>query len=475
MRAILALLPPVIAAVVFAVANAEWPALMHALDVAPEARLARWGEAVVATLTALSVAWAVNRALHVLLWRGLFASPDRPPLPRLLTDIVGALIYVLALALLGEWHFRAELATGALATSGILVAVIGFAVRDIIADVFSGLNAQLERPYSIGDWIEFQGRVGQVVEISWRATRLVTQDEVTVVVPNGLLARQPYVNYSLPRRHFRDALKVRLDPAVPADRARRILLAAARSAAGVRSDPPPDIKLIELDRQAAVYHVRFWVDDYRSLQPARDAVAGAVLDHLDKAGLALARDEQEVILRRDGVGGDTRLSPEQLLRRVDLFDALNDEDFADLVRGLKLRRVPAGQTLVREGEPGRSLFVLVEGLLDVEARDARGGVRPLARLGPGGVVGEISLLTGSPRTASVTARTDAEVYEIDADAFRPVLERRPALAEELSAIVAQRLQRNAALSEPSPVSTPAEIERPLAGRILDRMRTFFRI
>lgn len=475
MRAIVALLPPVITAIVFGLANAEWPALLRGLDIAADARAARWGETVIATLTALAVAWAINRALHVLLWRGLLATPARPPLPRLLTDMAGALVYIIALALLGEWHFRAELATGALATSGILVAVIGFAVRDIIADVFSGLNAQLERPYGIGDWIEFQGKVGQVVEISWRATRLVTQDELTVVVPNGLLARQPYINYSLPRRHFRDALKVRLDPAVPAERARRILLAAARSAAGVRLDPPPDIKLIELDRQAAVYHVRFWVDDYRSLQPARDAVAGAVLDHLDKAGLGLARDEQEVILRRDAAAGDTRLSPDQLLRRVDLFDALNDQDFADLVRGLRLRRVGAGTALVREGEPGQSLFVLAEGLLDIEAKDPRGERRPLARLGPGGVVGEISLLTGSPRTASVVARTDAVLYEIDADAFRPVLERRPALAEELSAIVANRLQRNATLAEPGPAGPPTEPERPLASRILDRMRAFFRI
>lgn len=475
MRAIVALLPPVIAAIVLGLANAEWPAVMRGLDIAPEARAARWGDAAVATLTALAVAWMVNRALHVLLWRGLLAAPERPPLPRLLTDAVGALVYITALALLGEWHFGAELATASLATSGILVAVIGFAVRDIIADIFSGLNAQLERPYGIGDWIEFQGKIGQVVEISWRATRLVTQEELTVVVPNGLLARQPYVNYSLPRRHFRDAVKVRLDPAVPAERARRILLAAARSATGVRSDPPPDIKLIELERQAAVYHVRFWVDDYRNLQPARDAVAGAVLDHLDKAGLGLARDEQEVILRRDGAGGDTRLSPDQLLRRVDLFDALNDQDIADLVRGLKLRRVKAGEALVREGEPGQSLFVLAEGLLDVEAKDPRGERRPLARLTPGGLVGEISLLTGSPRTATVIARTDAVLYEIDADAFRPVVERRPALAEELAGIAAGRMQRNAALGEPGPAGTPAEAERPLATRILDGMRAFFRI
>ncbi len=475
MRFVILMLPPALAALILGAGVIQWPALMRALDVAPAARLARFGDATVATAFALACAWTANRALNLVLWRGLLRSPGQPPVPRLLVDLVGALIYLLALALVGEWHFRADVMTGALATSGLLVAVIGFAVRDVIADVFSGVTAQLERPYAIGDWIEFQGRVGQVVEVSWRATRLLTQEEVTVVVPNGLLARQPFVNYSLPRRHFRDTLKVRLEPSLPAPRARRILLAAARSADGVRNDPPPDIRLIEFDRQAAVYHVRFWVDDYRALQATKDAVAGAVLDHLDKAGLGFAREGSDVVLHRDPQGAGSRQGPEQILRRIELFDALEDRDIADLVGGLRLRRIAAGEAVVREGEAGSSLFVLTEGLLEVEAGDPQGEVRPVGRLTPGGVFGEISLLTGQPRTATVRARTDAVLYEITADSFMPVLKRRPALAEELSVIVAGRLSRNAALAKVEPGETPQETERPLANRILGRMKGFFRL
>lgn len=475
MRFVIHMLPPFLAALILGAGVIQWPAVMRALEIAPETRFARFGDATMATAFALAGAWAANRTLNVLLWQGLMRSPGQPPVPRLLVDLVGALIYLLALALVGEWHFRADVMTGALATSGLLVAVIGFAVRDVIADVFSGVTAQLERPYAIGDWIEFQGKIGQVVEVSWRATRLVTQEEVTVVVPNGLLARQPFLNYSLPRRHFRDTLKVRLDPAVPAVRARRILLAAARSADGVRNDPPPDIRLIEFDRQAAVYHVRFWVDDYRSLQATKDAVAGAVLDHLDKAGLGFAREGNDIVLHRDATGASGRQGPEQILRRIELFDVLEDRDIADLVGGLRMRRAAAGEAIVREGEAGSSLFVLTEGLLEVEARDAQGDSRPVARLSPGGVFGEISLLTGQPRSATVIARTDAVLYEITADSFMPVLQRRPALAEELSVIVAGRLSRNAALAQVEPGETPQEAERPLANRILGRMRGFFRL
>jgi len=475
MRHILHMLPPVIAALIFGIAVFEWPALMRLLEISETSRFARVGDATMATAFALTGAWAVNRALNIVLWQGLLRSPGQPAVPRLLVDIAGALIYLLALALVGEWHFRADVMTGALATSGLLVAVVGFAVRDVIADIFSGVTAQFERPYAIGDWIEIQGKVGQVVEISWRATRLVTQEEVTVVVPNGLLARQPFLNYSLPRRHFRDTLKVRLDPSVPAERARRILLAAARSAEGVRASPPPDIKLIEFDRQAAIYHVRFWVDDYRGLQPAKDLVAGAVLDHLDKAGLSFARDGSDIVLHRQSEGTSGKQAPEQILRRVELFDVLDDRDIADLIAGLRLRRAAAGEAIVREGEDGASLFVLTEGLLEVEAKDPQGAARPVGKVAPGGVFGEISLLTGQPRSATVIARTDAVLYEITAESFLPVLQRRPALAEDLSAIVAGRLRRNAALAQVVPGETPQETERPLANRILGRMKGFFRL
>lgn len=469
------MLPPALTALVLGIGMAEWPALMQAMAVPPAARLARFGDAGLATAFALAAAWTLNRALNLVLWQGLLRSPGRPPVPRLLIDLSGAMIFLLALALVGEWHFRVEMMTGALATSGLLVAIIGFAVRDVIADVFSGVTAQLERPYAIGDWIEFQGRTGQVVEISWRATRLVTLDETTVVVPNGLLARQPLLNYSLPRRHFREVLRVRLDPAVPAARARRILMAAARSADGVRADPPPDVKLLEFDRQAAVYHLRFWVDDFRALQPARDAVAGAVLDHLDKAGLGFAREGSDILLHRETSPAGGRQAPEQILRRVDLFDVLDDRDVADLVAGLKLRRAVAGEVLVREGEEGASLFVVTEGLLQVEAKGPESAPRPVGRLAPGEVFGEISLLTGQPRTATVTARTDAVLFEITADSFMPVLQRRPDLAEELAAIVADRLGRNAVVAQVDPGETQQEIERPLANRILGRMRGFFRL
>lgn len=475
MRFIIRMLPPGLAALLLGFAVAEWTVALQAVGIAPQMRVARFGEAILAIAFALAVAWTLNRALNLLLWRGLLRSPARPPVPRLLIDLSSALIYLLSLALLGEWHFQAELMAGALATSGLLVAIVGFAVRDVIADVFSGVTAQLERPYAIGDWIEFQGRTGQVVEVSWRATRLVTLDETTVVVPNGLLARQPLLNYSLPRRHFREVLRVRLDPAVPAARARRILMAAARSADGVRADPPPDVKLLDFDRQAAVYHLRFWVDDYRALQPARDAVAGAVLDHLDKAGLGFAREGSDILLHRETMGDGGRQAPEKILRRVDLFDVLDDRDVADLVAGLRLRRAAAGEVIVREGEEGASLFVLTEGLLGVEAKDPQGAPRPVGRLAPGEVFGEISLLTGHPRSATVTARTDAVLLEITAESFMPVLQRRPELAGELAAIVAGRLGRNALLAQAVPGETPHETERPLANRILGRMRGFFRL
>ena len=115
---------------------------------------------------------------------------------------------------------------GFLTTSGIIIAVIGFALRNLISDVFTGIALGLERPLKIGDWIEFdQGEPGRIVEINWRASRLVTADEISVVVPNSQLATAAFRNYST-AKYWRDKFDIVLPYDITYRQAERILLSA---------------------------------------------------------------------------------------------------------------------------------------------------------------------------------------------------------------------------------------------------------
>ena len=424
----------------------------------------RWAALDLAAGTAfwLCLAWAAARLAGLLL-----ASH-----PKLLSDLIGAALFVVAVIVATQVVFDLP-ATGLIATSSVLIAVLGFALRNIFGDIFSGIALGIEHPYGLGDWIETTEHcAGRVTGISWRATRLVTRDGVTMVVPNSLIAGHRIAVYGPDGAgRYRVALGITLDAAVPADRARRILLAAAMEA---RRDLPgfaPDVVLADLAQGVANYQLRFHVPDFAQEMHWRDAVTVAVQRALHRAGLAVAYPTRGTVVRQFDPGtADGGRST--LLDAIDLFHPFTAEERATLAGAMRPRVVAPGTAIVRRGEEGSSLFLLAEGVLEVRIARPGGGETPVARLFPGSVFGEGSMLTGQPRSATILAETEAMVFELQRDDIDPVLRARPDVLEGLTAIMAERQARNQAGPRSPDAPSPAA---PSREDILARLRSFFGI
>ena len=203
-----------------------------------------------------------------------------------------------------------------------------------------------------------------------------------------------------------------------------------------------------------------------------------MLRHLRQAGVPLAYAKLDLYHARmpaRGVAPDPDHAAEALLARCELFAALDAADLASLAAATRQRRLPAGAALLRQGEPGSSLLIVVEGVLDVwREPEAAGGRRVwLNAIGAGAMLGEFSLLTGEPRSATVTVKRDALLLEIGREALAPVLERRPELVEALGRSLAERRARSEALTAgPSP-DDPAVAGAEHEGRLRQRIRAFF--
>jgi CRP-like cAMP-binding protein len=135
---------------------------------------------------------------------------------------------------------------------------------------------------------------------------------------------------------------------------------------------------------------------------------------------------------------DHRTQLDILLARSDLFGLLDPEELRGLAQNARRCRAAAGTPVVRQGEAGDSLFVVVEGVLEVEVTTEDGRRHRMRLLAPGDMFGEYSLLTGAPRSATVAARTDSLLFEITKGDLVPVLERCPELAAAMSRILAAR-------------------------------------
>ncbi len=128
------------------------------------------------------------------------------------------------------------------------------------------------------------------------------------------------------------------------------------------------------------------------------------------------------------------------LKNIPLFHDLPDRDLNDLARKVTERSYAAGEALVRKGETGDALFLIVDGAVKIVSENAQGEELVLNQCGPGETIGEMSLLDQSPRSASVVALSATRVLELDRAAFTEIINQQPELSLLLIRSISSRLR-----------------------------------
>jgi len=394
----------------------------------------------------LSAAWLTGRIVAMLITVKGAADTAGGEGSKLLGDVVMIAFVSAGVIAILAFVFDQPV-TGLIATSGFLAAVIGFALRNMIADLFSGIALNVEKPFSIGDWIEIEsGEQGEIIEMNWRATRLVTIQGRMVVVPNSRLAERKFINLYRPQRPFRTVKTLVVDYQAPPQRVVDIFLSAMESTDGVLPGYP-NVVLIERSTERGIeYGLHFWVEHaVRRYIIERQVVINAV-EFLNQAGLTPAYPKIDItvarpVLRQINRGTDM----EVLLRRIELLKPLPTEAIKMLANEVELKEFATGSTIVKQGDEGGSLFALVSGLVDVYIKNPGDDEeRRMASLHPGEVFGEMSLLTGAQRGATVKAVTSVNAVEVRKTDLQSILEQHPDVVGALSTMQSERLSDNAA-------------------------------
>ena len=393
------------------------------------------------------------------------------PLPRIFLDVLLWLVVGAALvAVLYEAGVRPEsLFTG----SAVVTAVLGFALRDTLGNVFAGLAIHAEHPFEVGDWIQYDGNqahIGKVVEVNWRATKVITLDEAYVIIPNGQLAQASIRNFSKPDPWSRRSLFVVTPYGVPPQRVQSIILDAIRGSFGVLDHPAPSVVTNAFTDRG----VEHWVRLFTTAFDRRDRVDGMARDRI---WYALARHGIDIPVATHAVRLTPLPAPEPeaidivetrraaVLRAVPLFRPLSDDQVRHVAGRVVERVYAAHEPVIRQGDPGESLFIILSGSVDVVAADGASPPTPVATLRAGDFFGETSLMTGAPRSATVTAVEETRLLEVEKAVFRDVLQTSPVLVDELGRTLRERLDERArAMSDAVP---PAAEPHDLLRRIRD--------
>lgn len=368
------------------------------------------------------------------------------PLPRILREIVHGVVYA-AIVLVALQQAGVEPGS-LLTTSALLTAVLGLSLQETLGNLFAGLAIQLQAPFEVGDWIQFDAdpkHIGRVVEINWRATKVVTLDEVEVVVPNAALAKAPITNFTKPTPVARRSVYVSATYDVPPVEVHRIILEAIRDVPGVVREPVPSV----VTNQFGEYGIEYWVRYYTDQFHRRDGVDGGVRDRIWYAlrrasveipyphrTIEVRQVTEETSAREAALQRDQR---ERALRCVDMFRVLSDDELHRLAELAEPRLYAPGEVIVRQGDATTDLFVIEHGEVVVSLeRPGAAATTEVARLGAGKFFGEMALVTGDPRQATVRAATSCQMLAVGREGLQRLLENAPDLADRMGAVLLER-------------------------------------
>jgi len=402
----------------------------------------------------------------------------RPAIPQLVRDL-GAWVAVFAAFVLGGyWFLGFDLSAFAL-SSAAATAALGFALQDVLKNVFAGIALQTEQPFDLGDWLEVDGSARQVIQMSWRATQMRDNLGVEYREPNANLVAARITRLGSGAVPVGFAVHVGVTYGSPPGRVKQSLVRAAREAEGVLAHPPPQALVVGFGESAVQYELRYWSDRPQNVARVRDHVLTRVWYQLHRDGWTIPFPIRTVQIESQRRIAADKASwraarADGLIASTDLFAGLDPAVRRRLAAGARQFYFDTGEQLVAEGESGDSLMLLSRGSVTVSKRASGTTTIQLAELGAGSYFGEMSLLTGAPRSATVTAEGPVEVFVLDREALAPILESDPAIAETLS----RRLTERAAATD-ARLGEKRETAR-VAGdsdqvSLLRRIRGFFKL
>ncbi len=378
---------------------------------------------------ALDVVWVVAARLS---HRGV--AP-----PRILKDLslVAAALVVVA----AELNSQGVLTTvGSAAVLGGVAFIVGPGSATQIGNISSALAVQVERQFSVGDWVEIAGELGRVENISWNSTYLYDDvDDRYIVIPNSLIDHSKTINYSRPSASdYRLDLQIGLPLEMPPGLAMKTLLEVLNFHQSIIDPARSRVVLKSIDQDSINYVLKFFVGDFRLRNKIRTEIFSSIWYALERIGYSLPYSvvDLRTVQSRRQLQEQRRQREEEdsfaSLRSIDLFSSLSDDEIREIVCNDRLLGFGPGEIVVEIGAVGGSMYVVMEGSCSVLIPDPSGGkgMVEVAQLPSGTIFGEISALTNAPRTASIKAASHLVLQEISQQQIEAIfLSNQEAMAE----------------------------------------------
>jgi small-conductance mechanosensitive channel len=373
--------------------------------------------------------------LGFLLLLAIFFNPrGSRQIPRILQDIMQGLIYA------GALFFTLKNAgvqiNSLIISSALITAVLGLGLQEPVGNLFSGIGLELQQPFTIGDWIQFnelERHIGKVTDINWRATKVITLDNLEVTIPNALLSKSLITNFSRPSTVTTVTIQVRASNKISPTRVHTFIYKALDNIPGVLQKPSPLVVTGDfVDNGLIEYQISFSINSFENYARLKGLVRDRIWYALERAGLHA--NTVMTIHQPDNVGeGETQAREREIkeivsgLDRVEFLKPLGVPALAEIAKRLRRSLYAPGEVIFHEGEEGHDCFIVLQGEVQLTVAG-----KLVELLSPGSYFGVVSVLTGEPHRGTATAAGEVCLLTVGKDLFQEILNKNPLLADKVN-------------------------------------------
>jgi len=416
-------------------------------------------------------------------------------MPKILAEVLLAVVLIVY----GVYRMNASGVNLAsiITTSAVITGAIAFSLQATFNNLWGGIALQMDNTCRIGDWIRVdsgsgqgtpgQGVFGQVIGIRWRCVAVATNNGETMMIPNAQLMNNRVT--VLARRGdaqipWRRAIEFNVAFGVPPSRIIAMIESALRRTEirNVAGSPPITVLCAGFEENGVRFVARYWLTDLLHDEWTDSQIRVHIVAALARHSLEIPYPHR-VLVTKEAVDAAQQQKREldarqSVLDRLELFATMTDPERRALASELTTCPFVRHDVISEQGEMAESLYVLAQGRVviyrdELEPDGRRGPRTKLATLEAPAYFGEMGLLTGQARTATVIADGDILCYRLDKIGFDAVLRARPELADALSMVVVDRQMANDATLEAASAEARTRQASGRAEEMLRRIRDFF--
>ena len=386
--------------------------------------------------------------------------------PKLVKDVLVFILFIVGILLILNYYLKIKI-TVLLASSAVFTVVIGFALQDILGNLFSGIILNFEDSFKLSDWVRINEWEGRVEQFGWRSFKIRTIDQELIVIPNQAASKAEVLIYG--SEHQPVALKIKVGASYQdsPDRVAEAIGCVLDSMTDICREPLPVVQLKNFGDFSLDYEVKFWIRDYSQHNVITAEVRRHIWYAFKRQNIQIPYPVRELYQRPEKSAEISRQVLVDALKSNDILRTIDEKDFLKLLAEVDHKVFGGGETIIREGDDSEFFFHVYSGAVKV-VKDGQ----VVARLQAGDFFGEISLVTGEKTGATVVADRESVIILVSSARFKQIIDMNEKMAMKLSAVITRRQDELKLFSEKN-LAADAGTSKKNSEKLFKRILNYF--